>query len=168
MLFTDFLFYYSFPQKQPLKEEWIKKVSRVTLDGKRWEPTVNSRICSDHFLRDDFEDNILSKRVLKPNAVPTRFPSHRSDKQPYVKLKRLSRKHFKTVFESDHLLSQKNSKSLNEYECSSSQNHTQIVNESDNSLPRQRLSFILETSQPSQKRISIVLESIQSSQLKHK
>ncbi|GAB6029050.1 hypothetical protein CHUAL_004836 [Chamberlinius hualienensis] len=65
--------YFSFPRDPSTQEEWVLRCGRET------EFNVNnSRICSEHFIQEDFERDLMNellglpiKRTLKPTALPT-------------------------------------------------------------------------------------------------
>ena len=67
----------TFPFKKPaLLKAWISKINR-----KDWPPSSGSRLCSEHFTAESFEEDIglkllggefkRKKQVLKEDAVPT-------------------------------------------------------------------------------------------------
>jgi len=50
-----------------------------TVGRKGFIPTQYSKVCSNHFIEDDFVNNIGSKLTkLKENAVPSIFPDYTS------------------------------------------------------------------------------------------
>ena len=66
-----------------LLNKWTQRISRQS-----FTPTKFSRVCSLHFEKDDFEDKrkdqdtkrrnkrgCLSRRLLRPNAIPSKFPT---------------------------------------------------------------------------------------------
>ncbi|XP_037523600.2 DNA transposase THAP9 [Rhipicephalus sanguineus] len=56
---------------------WLKKISRQSEGpGKEpWIPSDRSKVCSLHFKAEDYKQGLKSKR-LKPDAVPSIFPSY--------------------------------------------------------------------------------------------
>ena len=63
--------FYRFPQKNyEQRELWIKAIKRVGADGKRWEPSKFSIVCSDHFV-----DGIKSPTRNHPSYSPSIFPT---------------------------------------------------------------------------------------------
>ena len=90
---------YPFHDKKLLKE-WISKTDRGVIDPvsdkskvrKPWEPTRKSVLCSPHFTKDCFKEDLYHKYglrspgkrqmiKLKDDAVPTLFP-HKEQAQP--------------------------------------------------------------------------------------
>lgn len=68
---------YRFPAQPNRRLLWIAQVKRAN-----WEPTPTSYVCSAHFVESSFEQHRADGwRKLKPNAVPTVFPSKPSPKQ---------------------------------------------------------------------------------------
>ncbi|KAM7307850.1 uncharacterized protein ISCGN_011486 [Ixodes scapularis] len=64
--------FYRFPSKPhevEQRERWIRAAQRTEPDGKPWQPTQNSRMCSRHFV-----GNKKSNCVGHPAYVPTIFP----------------------------------------------------------------------------------------------
>ncbi|XP_045477321.1 THAP domain-containing protein 1-like [Harmonia axyridis] len=59
---------HSFPNQGTLRDEWISALRRAN-----FVPTQYSRICSNHFQENDYVTNIQGNRVLKKNAVPSKF-----------------------------------------------------------------------------------------------
>ncbi|XP_045462420.1 THAP domain-containing protein 1-like [Harmonia axyridis] len=59
---------HSFPNPGTLRNEWILALRRAN-----FVPTQYSRICSNHFQENDYLTNMQGKRVLKKNAVPSKF-----------------------------------------------------------------------------------------------
>ncbi|KAL4224511.1 hypothetical protein ACF0H5_015212 [Mactra antiquata] len=72
--------FFRFPKDEYLKQVWIDSIGR-----KNYQPSVYSRVCSRHFVDCDFvKDHKLIQRCgfnksflrrLKPNAVPSLFPT---------------------------------------------------------------------------------------------
>jgi hypothetical protein len=52
-----------------VKDEWIK-IIRKSLNDEVWFPTLNSYVCSRHFLDKDYSGSAVSK-ILVPNAIPS-------------------------------------------------------------------------------------------------
>lgn len=76
---------FAFPKDAGLRAAWVRQVRR-TRDC--WSgPSEHSRLCSDHFELDQFEVTpslyrdfgiqYRRKLVLKPGAIPSKFPRHR-------------------------------------------------------------------------------------------
>lgn len=75
---------HKFPKVEKLKLLWLKRIAR-----KDYEVTENSRVCSIHFSKEDFiyqrqdrnlyrvasKSKDLKKKYLKPEAMPSHFPS---------------------------------------------------------------------------------------------
>ncbi len=53
---------------------WVENVNRSR--PTKFVPVKDSRICSEHFSADMFEEGHGEKAVLKPYAVPTVFKQH--------------------------------------------------------------------------------------------
>ena len=70
-----------------LKDARNSLVSREPDKGTQWRPTQCSRICSDHFIEDDYVEGTRIKK-LKSTSVPTRFPTYPLHKEPAVKKKK--------------------------------------------------------------------------------
>ena len=71
-----------FPFSDPERlEKWKSAVLREPDKGTQWRPTQYSRICSDHFVDDDYVEGKRAK-TFKSTAVPTRFPTYPLHKQP--------------------------------------------------------------------------------------
>lgn len=70
-MYSNIQLHSSFPLSDPTSlKVWLKNMKAV--DG--WTPTVNSRLCSDHFLNDCYKTNPGSlRRTLKKGSVPTVF-----------------------------------------------------------------------------------------------
>ena len=69
--------FFSFPEKNPLRQCWINKVRR-----KNWKPSKSSKLCSKHFEDSCFVQNLVvlesigwaaTRLRLKQDAVPTVF-----------------------------------------------------------------------------------------------
>lgn len=68
---------YRFPAEPKRRLLWIAQVKR-----ENWEPTRASCVCSAHFVESSFEQHRADGwKKLKPNAVPTVFPSKAPPKQ---------------------------------------------------------------------------------------
>lgn len=74
---------FSFPQEEEQKRKWIRSIPRDD-----WTPSVNSVVCLKHFSESDVSkieiykdkngvvrERPRSRAVLKPNAIPSIFPS---------------------------------------------------------------------------------------------
>lgn len=58
--------FHKFPKNPEMREKWIKAINQ-----KDFKPSIHSRICSKHFVKDCFIGNAWShKRNLKHNALP--------------------------------------------------------------------------------------------------
>ncbi|KAH8022412.1 hypothetical protein HPB51_024142 [Rhipicephalus microplus] len=68
--------FHEFPVTQ-IRQEWLKKISRQAEGpGKQpWEPSDRSKVCSLHFKPEDYRES-LKLRKLKPDAIPSIFPSY--------------------------------------------------------------------------------------------
>ncbi|XP_039300183.1 uncharacterized protein LOC111062206 [Nilaparvata lugens] len=69
---TENVVFYSFPTRswdKERREKWISSVKRIKEDGTPWQPTIYSRICSDHFISKKRNDH-----PLHPDYVPSVFP----------------------------------------------------------------------------------------------
>ena len=72
--------YFSFPKDPIVREVWVKRCSRADAIN-----TKNARICSEHFTKEDYIDDMkarllnidspCSQRNLKKDAVPS-LPGH--------------------------------------------------------------------------------------------
>lgn len=58
------------PQDKVRKSKWILFCRRINKDGSKWEPTKNSRICSQHFV-----NNQHFNHPYHPSYAPTIFNS---------------------------------------------------------------------------------------------
>ena len=67
--------FHSFPKEEKRKNEWIVKIKRDL--GTNFKLTKHTKICSEHFTRDDYAAMIpdlpRAKPCLKANAVPSVF-----------------------------------------------------------------------------------------------
>lgn len=61
-----------FPADDELKKRWIVMIGRKQADGKLWQPSKTSCLCSKHFLETDYECHFGQKK-LKADAVPSIF-----------------------------------------------------------------------------------------------
>ncbi|KAB0796917.1 hypothetical protein PPYR_10978 [Photinus pyralis] len=71
--------FYSFPNRPyelQKKENWIKKVRRVTENGKTWTPKKTDRICSSHFVG-NARSNIASNPSYNPSIFPKTYKQTR-------------------------------------------------------------------------------------------
>ncbi len=63
--------FYQFPTRdQEQRKQWISAVKRVGLDGKSWQPSKFSTICSVHF-----KSGMYSRTRGHPDYVPSIFPT---------------------------------------------------------------------------------------------
>ncbi|XP_039299305.1 peroxynitrite isomerase THAP4 isoform X2 [Nilaparvata lugens] len=66
------IIFYSFPWRPyeiERREEWISNIRRTNEDGTPWQPTKNSRVCSENFI-----DKKKHEHPGHPDYVPTVFP----------------------------------------------------------------------------------------------
>ena len=79
--------FYRFP-KRNLEQRglWIKAVKRIGANGKPWEPSKFSIICSDHFVNGE-----KSPTSNHPSYVPTIFPTQHLKPLGNDQLKRFKR-----------------------------------------------------------------------------
>ena len=66
--FNKRTFFCSFPKDEELRKKWLHAVNRPN-----FKPSASAKICSNHFLSDDFDKNIITRKKLLPNSVPTVF-----------------------------------------------------------------------------------------------
>ena len=52
---------------------WVENVNRGRCEQTKFVPVKDSRLCSEHFSAEMFEESRGEKAVLKPYAVPTIF-----------------------------------------------------------------------------------------------
>lgn len=67
--------FHEFPVSD-VREEWIRIIARRAEDGSLWQPNARSKVCSIHFKKEDFKENMAVRRLLKPTAVPSIFPGY--------------------------------------------------------------------------------------------
>ena len=73
----NFIRYILLPTDKSAREQWLKRMKR---DSKKWNPSLSTRVCTDHFFECDFrEDDLIRFRSstglktqirLKPNSMP--------------------------------------------------------------------------------------------------
>lgn len=70
--------FHSFPlNNKVLLKEWLSQIKR-----ENFLPTKHSKLCSEHFEEDCFiYQNFTGRRLLKRNAVPTKFSFSKTKKQ---------------------------------------------------------------------------------------
>lgn len=78
--------FFRFPKSGSQRELWISKVNRIEKNGKPWQPTESSRICSVHFL-----NNERSIEPLHPSYVPSIFPTKHKREATQAMLERHQR-----------------------------------------------------------------------------
>ncbi|KAK3735995.1 hypothetical protein QZH41_018254 [Actinostola sp. cb2023] len=61
----------SMSKRKHLRAIWLSKIQRKV--GKYFQITCSTRVCSRHFLPDDFVRSVNGRLLLKENAVPTIF-----------------------------------------------------------------------------------------------
>lgn len=49
--------FYRIPAEQERRRLWINAIRRATEDGKEWEPSQYTRLCSAHFIKGNFKLN---------------------------------------------------------------------------------------------------------------
>ncbi|XP_014290999.2 THAP domain-containing protein 3 [Halyomorpha halys] len=62
--------FHRFPKNEYLREKWVKATKRGD-----WQPSEYSRLCSEHFLEEDFNRTLL-RTTLREDRVPSVFPSY--------------------------------------------------------------------------------------------
>lgn len=70
--------FHTFPNDKILLKQWLHAMKTT-----KWTPSKSSRICSHHFVPDDYDQSGWSSRkTLKPDAVPSvfSFPGHLQQK----------------------------------------------------------------------------------------
>ena len=60
----------SFPRNPEISSQWIARISRQQEDGKPWQPTKYSKVCSEHFNPSDFYSGLATCK-LREEAVPS-------------------------------------------------------------------------------------------------
>ncbi|KAL1505179.1 hypothetical protein ABEB36_004801 [Hypothenemus hampei] len=61
--------FHRFPADPQRRKRWLINCRRIN-----WTPSSNSRLCSDHFEPNQYEQNRQDgRKLLKPNAIPTLF-----------------------------------------------------------------------------------------------
>ncbi|XP_044748844.1 THAP domain-containing protein 1-like [Coccinella septempunctata] len=60
--------FHTFPKTGLLRDKWIAALGRAD-----FVPSTYSRICSKHFHENDYEINAHGKKVLKKDAIPSKF-----------------------------------------------------------------------------------------------
>lgn len=84
MHFTNIFFnFYRFPKDINLREKWVAQI-------KKYVPiiiTKYTRLCSKHFINDDYYQSSFGNDILKPDAVPSRFFCSRKSLLPGIKKK---------------------------------------------------------------------------------
>ncbi|KAH6942703.1 hypothetical protein HPB50_009317 [Hyalomma asiaticum] len=82
------LCYHELPAKQQLRDAWLRHISRQgNVKGSHWVPNSRAVVCSIHFKEEDYKVG-LKRKVLRPTAVPTQFPSYLAYMLPAVSKKR--------------------------------------------------------------------------------
>ncbi|GFO12055.1 THAP domain-containing protein 4 [Plakobranchus ocellatus] len=66
---------------------WISRINRKNPDGSDWYPKPRDKICSAHFVEEDFFKE-HAHAWLKTDAVPSIFPNFPSYKQTHVSRKK--------------------------------------------------------------------------------
>lgn len=72
--------FHQFPTSENLTKIWLEKIRRNA--DKKFRVSRDNKVCSEHFLVDDFRPLLHSKRrYLKPTAFPTIFQWNSSKKE---------------------------------------------------------------------------------------
>ena len=67
--------FYRFPKELSRRKKWILRVNRTEPNGSLWKPSINARLCSDHFVSGkksdepddpDYEPSIFTTGHVKP------------------------------------------------------------------------------------------------------
>ena len=99
--------FFEFPNQPLLRKKWIHAIRRD--EGKDWQITLDTKVCSLHFRREDIRKSLAGRNYLVNGCVPSRFswsvPSPRKRKAPVERLPLpiplSSRKSKKHLFRSD-------------------------------------------------------------------
>ncbi|KAH6920603.1 hypothetical protein HPB50_028409 [Hyalomma asiaticum] len=82
------LCYHELPAKQQLRDAWLRHISRQgSVKGSHLVPNSRAVVCPIHFKEEDYKVG-LKRKVLRPTALPTQFPSYPAYMLPAVSKKR--------------------------------------------------------------------------------
>ena len=59
-----FLRYIRLPTDQALKQKWVVRMNR---DPRSWQPSLSTRVCTDHFFLNDFQECDLERYYARTN-----------------------------------------------------------------------------------------------------
>ena len=59
-----FLRYIKLPTDQALKQKWVLRMNR---DPRSWQPSLSTRVCTDHFFLSDFQEDDLERYYARTN-----------------------------------------------------------------------------------------------------
>ena len=80
--------FFEFPNQSSLRKRWIQSIRRD--EGKNWQITRDTKVCSLHFRREDLRKSLAGRTYLVDGCVPSRFawsiPSPRKRKAPTERL----------------------------------------------------------------------------------
>lgn len=94
--------FYSFAKQNPMQtRQWIVAVNRLDKDKKLWQPSSNSRICSEHFF-----GNQKSLDPDSPSFVPTIFPTNHQKQASDVDLARFQRRQRRLILKKEKSLTE--------------------------------------------------------------
>ncbi|KAJ3661786.1 hypothetical protein Zmor_006170 [Zophobas morio] len=90
--------FHSFPSDTILRQQWI-----IAMKRQNFQPSKYSKLCSEHFQKDDFIHN-FGLKTLKKDVIPTifKFPPHLMKKEPMKRSTRLQRTAASTSFSVGH------------------------------------------------------------------
>ena len=77
------LSFHRFPKCESKKKKWKLKIRRD--EGEFFTITEHTRVCSLHFMGDDYRTTLGGFKVLKDDAVPSVFPGENPSQSAFVK-----------------------------------------------------------------------------------
>lgn len=82
------LCYHELPSRENFWDAWLKNISRQGSEkSSQWPPSSRSVVCSLHFKEEGYKLG-MKRKLLRPTAVPTRFPLYPFCMQPARSKKR--------------------------------------------------------------------------------
>jgi len=63
--------FFAFPKSPERRKQWIHAIRRD--EGKQWQITPDTKVCSLHFRREDLRTSLNSRQYIAERGVPSRF-----------------------------------------------------------------------------------------------